>query len=494
MTTDLTPDCRFRFAPSPTGTLHVGGARTALFNWLLARRCGGAFILRIEDTDRERSTESSVKTILDGLSWLGLDWDEGPYFQSQRGDLYDSAIERLLQLGRAYRCFCSRDRLDELREKARGRGENFVYDGLCREIPEPEAAERSARGEEHAVRFRSEPGSITRFNDLIGGECEFENDRVGDFIIRRTDGSPIYHLTVVVDDHEMRITHVVRGNDHLSNTPRQLLVFKALDWEPPSYAHLPLIQGSDHARLSKRHGATSVMEFAREGFLPEAMFNFLSLLGWRLDGETELMSRETLIQQFSLGRVIRSAAIFDRKKLEWMNGAYLRQTPLDELVVLARDHFGKSGVPEEHLHDPKFKDIVAMEQERSRTLEEMRQRLAYFFETDIESYETKASKKQFLVDGAEDLLATLEKDLGGVEDFDIPSLEACLRNVAEREELSFGKIAQPLRLALTGRSASPGIFEVLAALGRKRSLERISRAREWIREQKASSSASEARA
>lgn len=488
MVTLLNADCRFRFAPSPTGTLHVGGARTALFNWLLARKCGGKFILRIEDTDRERSTEESVQAILDGMRWLGLDWDEGPFFQSKRADRYQAAIVLLLDSDKAYPCFCSTERLDALRKEAKADGRGFVYDGLCRRIDPAEAKQRIDQREAHTIRFKTTPESLTTFQDMIGGPRSFENDRVGDFILRRTDGSPIYHLTVVVDDHEMGITHVVRGDDHLANTPRQILIFEALGWKAPLYGHLPLIQGSDRARLSKRHGATGLMDYAADGFLPEAMINYLALLGWSLDAEAQLFTRQELVEKFSIERINNSAAIFDRTKLEWMNGVYLRKMPLDEVTGLARRYFLQGGVQEEQLRDPWFGDLVALVVERSKTLAEMRENLSYFFASEIESYEPKAVKKHFLREGSEELLAKLEEELSLVRSFELEDLETCLRAFVEREGLSFGKAIHPLRLALTGRSASPGIFDVLKALGRSRSVERIFKARKWIERRRVASS------
>lgn len=393
---------------------------------------------------------------------------------------YKAAVDELLARGRAYPCFCPNERLDRLREAATRKGEAFVYDGACRKLRPDEVQARVARGEPHAIRFRIEPGSRTEFEDLIGGPRSFENDRLGDFVIRRTDGWPIYHLTVVVDDHEMKISHVIRGDDHLSNTPRQILIFEALGWEVPAYGHLPLIQGADRQRLSKRHGATSVMDFAAEGFLPEAMFNFLSLLGWSLDAETEIIPRDKLIANFSLDRINASAAIFDRVKLEWMNGMYMRSLPLDQLTRRARTFFLAAGIAEHFLADPWFQSIVALEVERSRTLDEMRRNLSYFFVEAITDYDEKGAQKHFLPAGSETLLEKLEAGIAATQPFEAATLESALRALAEGSGLKFGNVVHPLRLALTGRTASPGIFDVLIALGRERSLRRISEARKWI--------------
>lgn len=476
----LGPSSRLRFAPSPTGTLHIGGARTALFNWLLARNCGGAFILRFEDTDRERSSQESVDDILGSMRWLGLDWDEEPQFQSQRGAAYDAACKKLLKRDHAYPCFCTPERLDASRKEARTSGKSFVYDGLCRDLPPGEVERRIAGGEPHTLRFRVEPGSSTGFDDLIGGHRSFENDGLGDFVIRRSDGSPIYHLTVVVDDHSMGITHVVRGDDHLSNTPRQILIFEALGWSIPLYAHLPLIQGPDRARLSKRHGATSISEFADEGFFPEAMVNYLALLGWSLDAETEILSREQLVENFSLDRINQSAAMFDRKKLEWMNGLYMRNKPVAEIAESVKERLRVAGTGARYLDAREFPSIVALEVERAKTLAEMECHLAYFFTETISEYDEKAAKKHFLKEGVEPLLGSIAEVVRSTEPFDAPSLEAPLRKLAQTEGIGFGKIVHPLRLALTGLGVSPGIFDVLEKLGRERSLSRIQAAREWI--------------
>lgn len=486
----LNESARLRFAPSPTGMLHIGGARTALFNWLLARNCGGKFVLRFEDTDRERSTAASVQAILDGLTWLGIDWDEGPFFQSKRMEEYAQALDQLRKTDAVYPCFCSQERLEKLRERARAEGRAFVYDGLCRNLSADEVKARQEAGEEHTWRFKVEPGSVTIFNDMIGGERRFENERFGDFIIQRSDGMPVFHFTVVVDDHTMGITHVVRGDDHLSNTPRQILIFKALGWPIPAYAHLPLIQGPDGSRLSKRHGATSVMEFADQGYLPEALFNYLALLGWSLDAETEIIPKDDLIRHFSMDRFNQSAARFDPQKLEWMNGVYMRQKPIEEIVEAMRLRFRDAGVDEDLLAEPRFSSIVALEVERSRTFLQMEENLRYFFEDRLSGYEPKAAQKHLLKEGAEDLLAKIKDALSDLDSFDAEALENILRGLAEAEGISFGKIVHPLRVALTGREHSPGIFDVLVGLGRGKTLERIDQAIEWIRAERAAPSTS----
>lgn len=465
--------------------LHVGGGRTALYNWLLARGCGGKFVLRIEDTDRERSTEASVQVILDGMKWLGLDWDEGPFYQSQRTDRYVAVVKDLLAKGSAYPCFCAEADLDARREAAKAEGRPFTYDGRCRAIDPDEARRRAEAGESHVIRFRVPPGRV-EFEDMIGGPRAFENALLGDFVILRADGSPIYQLTVVVDDDEMGITHVLRGDDHLSNTPRQILIFEAMGRPVPRYGHIPLIKGPDGSRLSKRHGATSVMEFAREGILPDAMVNYLALLGWSLDEKTEVISREELIRHFSIDRVNSSAATFDVAKLRWMNSVYLRAMPRERVVELAREHFLANGIAEGALADPRFSFLIGLEIERSKTFSEMRENLAFFFRESLEGYEEKAAQKHFAGEPAALLLETLATELESAPDaeFDLAafaSLETRFRSLAERQGLSFGKLVHPLRLALTGRSASPGIFEVIVGLGRDRSVGRLRAAAAWIR-------------
>lgn len=479
---EIDSNSRFRFAPSPTGTLHVGGGRTALFNWLLARNCGGKFILRIEDTDRERSTEASVRVILDGLKWLGLDWDEGPIFQSQRIDRHRAAVTDLIARGRAYPCFCAEDRLEAVREKAKAEGRPYVYDGACRGIDPAEARRRVEAGETHTIRFKIDTAKeTTDFTDLIGGPRSFENKLLGDFVIVRSDGAPVYQLAVVVDDHDMGVTHVIRGDDHLSNTPRQILIFEALGWNVPRYGHLPLILGTDKTRLSKRHGATSILEFEKQGILPEAMFNYLALLGWSLDAETELLSREELVQHFSIDRFGSSPAVFDAVKLRWMNGQYLmRRIPFPRVVELAREYFRATGLPDDKLRDPWFGSLVQLEIERSRAFDEMRENLDYFFRDRLESYEEKGVKKAFEPEGSEALLEKLAAELGKIEPFDAATLEPALRASAESWGVGFGKLVHPMRLALTGRTNSPGIFDVLVGLGREGSISRLRQAAEWI--------------
>lgn len=480
MTRSLDADSRMRFAPSPTGKLHVGGARTALFSWLAARGCGGKFVLRIEDTDRERSTQESLDAILDGMKWLGLDWDEGPILQSGNLQRHLQVVDQLIHEGHAYPCFCKPEDIEKRREAARAEGRDYVYDGRCRNMAPEVALSKIDNGVPYCVRFHIEPGTVVEFDDCIGGPRRFEADRIGDFILRRSDGSPVFHLGVVVDDHDEGITHILRGDDHVNNTPRQILIYRAMGWAPPVYGHMPMIMGPDRARLSKRHGATSVMAFEREGFLPEAMINFLALLGWSFDDKTELMSTPELIERFSIDRINHSSSVFDRDKLLWMNAHYMKTLELGEIAGRAREFFKRDGVAGEHLADPKFSHLVGLVIERARTFAEMRDQLGYFFVDQIESYDEKGARKQFFKGNALEKLAKMEAMFTTTPDFTLEGLDKAFHEFIEAEGEKMGKFAQPLRLALTGRTASPGIYEVLEALGREAVIKRIHDARVWI--------------
>ena len=473
-------ETRVRFAPSPTGYLHIGGARTALFNWLYARKKEGTFILRIEDTDVERSTGEATQQILDSMKWLGMIPDEGPFYQSQRLDLYRRKADRLLESGAAYRCFCSKGRLDEMREKAKKEKRDFVYDGKCRNIPPEEAEKRERDGEPCVIRFRVDPEGETSWEDAVSGEISFENARIGDFVIMRPDGHPTYNFCVVVDDADMRITDVIRGAGHISNTPRQILIYNALDAPQPRFAHVPLILGPDKSKLSKRHGAASVMEYANEGFLPEAVFNFLALLGWSPGNDEEVMDRETLMKTFDLSGIGKANAVFDREKLTWMNGVYIRNLPDNELVERVLRFMPSRGFNPLG-HDVEWlKSIILLVKERARTLDELVSQLHYFFSDDFE-YEEKGVKKVARKGGVVERLQMARDALGPLDDFSEKSLEDAMRELIEREKIGFGKIAQPLRLALTGGLASPGIFDVIHYLGKEKCLSRIDRAIEFFK-------------
>jgi glutamyl-tRNA synthetase len=446
---------RLRFAPSPTGALHIGGARTALYNWLAARHGGGELVLRIEDTDRERSTAENVEQILDALRWLELDWDEGPVSQAERCDRHAAALERLLESGAAYRdAATARDVEAWKAEHGTGRG----YRGVAGE-------EAGA-----AVRLRVPDDGETVVEDLIRGPVSFPNRSYDDFVIARGDGSVLYNFAVAVDDAEMGITEVVRGDDHLSNTPKQLLVLAALGHRPPRYAHLPLLHGPDGKKLSKRHGAASVQELREAGYLPAAVRNYLALLGWGTDDDTTLMSTAELVERFRVGDVGRSAAIFDEKKLRWLNGRFMREMPLEEYTAAVARHLGRE--PGAELHA-----ACAIAQEKAQTLEEVWPLIRFLFEPPVEDPMAWA---KVMKGGARELLEAAGDALGGVEPFDPAAIEAALAPLLDRFEVKPGRLYQPIRVAITGTSISPGIFESLAALGRDRALNRISSASERL--------------
>jgi glutamyl-tRNA synthetase len=472
---------RVRFAPSPTGYLHVGGARTALFNWLLARREGGTFILRIEDTDRERSSEAHTQAILHGLGWLGLDWDEGPHFQSDGLERHRKDALRLLAEGKAYRDFTTPE---ELKAIAQQRGVENVSP-IARELADAlspmEVERRTEAGDPSAVRFRV-PAGETRWDDLVHGEMRFANQDIEDLVILRGDGTPTYNMAVVSDDLEQRVTHVLRGDDHISNTPKQILLYRALGRAVPVFGHMPLILGPDGKRLSKRHGATAVGEYENLGILPEAMFNFLSLLGWNPGDEREVMTREELVSAFSLDRLQKKSAVFDVEKLEWLNGQHLARAATDRLVPLVVAQLEREGMdPSFDAGSERFVRMVDLLKVRARTMAELaRQAAPYLSEALV--FDDDAVAKHWAKEPAE-TAARLERlqDRLAASEWTEAALEAAVRGLAEELGIGAGKLIHPLRVALTGQSASPGIFEVLALLGRERSLGRIDTARQRVR-------------
>ncbi len=461
---------RTRFAPSSTGFLHIGGARTALFNWLLARGQGGAFVLRIEDTDTERSTRESIEQILDGMHWLGLDADEGPFFQMERLDQYRQLAHRLLDTGNAYRCYCGRKELSAMREAQKARGLKPRYDGRCSERAEPVA------DVDPVVRFKNPSTGQVCVHDRIHGDVTFDNAELDDLIILRSDGVPTYNFSVVVDDSQMGITHVVRGDDHLNNTPRQLNIMAALEITPPEYAHLPMILGADGSRLSKRHGAVSVLAYRDAGYLPDAVLNYLMRLGWS-HGDQELFSIDEMTQLFSLDSVNESAASFDPDKFLWVNQQWLKQAPAETVSSSVQPFLEESGF--DLSNGPPIVDIVEVQRDRARTLEEMAEKSAFIY-TEPESYEPTAIKKHFKP-GVSRVLESLENTLSGLAEWNVTSTQAAVEMVAEQLELKMGKVAQPLRVAVTGTSASPGIGQTLALLGREKTLSRVRRALEFAR-------------
>ena len=466
---------KVRFAPSPTGHLHIGGARTALFNWLFARSKGGQFVLRIEDTDTTRSTEEYIESIMEGMRWLGLDWDEGPLRQTSRFHIYNMYIDRLIEEGKAYYCYCSPEELEERRQEAMRSGSPVGYDRRCRERTEP--VEDIAP----SVRFKMPLSGSVLVNDMIKGSISFENEQVDDLIIRRSDGTPTYNFVVVVDDMDMGITHVIRGDDHLNNTPKQLHIYEALDYKVPVFAHLPMILGADKARLSKRHGATSVIAYRDEGYLADALVNYLVRLGWSY-GDQEIFSREELVKYFSFDRVGKSAAVFNPEKLLWLNAEYMKSTPPENLVELVMPFLIKDGVVKEG-REPDASWLaraITTLVERSNTLVELASKLRYYILDEVE-FDEKARDK-FLKPSAKPVLEGIRAGLEVIEAFDEASIEGVFNSVMEANEVKLGKVAQPVRVALTGGTESPGIHELVSAMGRERVLKKLSRAIETIQE------------
>lgn len=452
---------RYRFAPSPTGHLHIGGARTALFNWLLARQTGGQFVLRIEDTDRERSTPEFEYSILRSLEWLELDWDEEPQKQSGRDEIYRSYVRKLIDEGRAYKCFCTREELDEMRKKLQAEGKKPKYDGHCRQAPQNQQ-------KPYCVRFKSPDEGTTIVNDLIKGPVSFNHSELDDLVLQRTDGSPTYNFVVVIDDALMGITHIIRGDDHLNNTPRQIQLYEALGFPIPEFGHLPLILGQDKARLSKRHGATSVLFYKEAGYLPQALLNFLARIGWS-HGNEEIFSREDLVQKFSLKNVGKSGGIFNAEKLLWLNSHYIKQSSPQTLHTLSREFFRNIQLPPPE--DPGFLKAIEASKQKSKTLPDLAQSLHYFV-TDDFVMETGA-QEQFLTDSSKKALAELLPLLENTDPFTGENLHAVFTSFLEEKNLKMKEVAQPLRVALTGGTTSPGIHELLDLLGKERVLKRI---------------------
>jgi len=458
---------RTRFAPSPTGYLHVGGARTALFSWLYARRHGGEFILRIEDTDLERSSVESVNAILEGMTWLGLEYDEGPFYQTERLPQYKAAIQKLMDQERAYRCNCSRERIDALREEAMKYKNKPRYDGHCRH-------RNVSQDEPHVIRFRNPDHGAVVVDDMVRGRVLFDNEELDDLIIQRTDGSPTYNLTVVVDDLDMNITHVIRGDDHLNNTPRQINILKALGHESPCYGHVPMILGDDGARLSKRHGAVSVMQYREEGFLPEALLNYLVRLGWS-HGDEEIFSLDEMIALFDIGDVNKAASAFNTEKLLWLNQHYIKSDNPLRIAHLLSPHMGKLGI--DPINGTNLVEVAEAQQERAKTLVEMADISAFVYQ-DFDEFEAQAAKKH-LRPVAKVPLQKMREALEQAE-WAVESLHQAVADVSEALELKMGKIAQPLRVAVVGRAASPGIDVTLYLVGREACLRRIDMALEFI--------------
>lgn len=469
----------------------MGNIRTALFNWLFARHNGGAFVVRIEDTDAARKVEGAVEAILDGLRWLDLDWDEGPevggdygpYFQSERLNLYQKYSPQLIAQDWAYTCYCSPKRLEEMRKGQQRRKEPPRYDRRCRGLTEEE---KRAQGDTNipVVRFKVPPGESITFTDLVREKVTFESDVLDDFVILKSDGYPTYHLANVVDDHFMEISHVLRAEEWLSSTPRHILLYRALSFEPPEFAHLPMILGSDRSKLSKRHGSTALPEYEEQGYLPEAMTNFLALLGWALDDRTELFSREELVKHFTIERVGKTGAIFDGEKLQWMNGVYIRQLSVDELVSRGLP-FLKRDLPsdvERPVNREHVNRIIPLVQDRARTLGELAELTSFFFSTKLEYDPGDLVQKKMDSAGALRALVTAEGKLGCLPSFDQKTLEGVLRPLAEELEIKTGQLFGALRVATTGRKAAPPLFETMEVIGKELCLERIGRAIRLLKE------------
>ncbi|MEJ2636258.1 MAG: glutamate--tRNA ligase [Calditrichia bacterium] len=453
-----------RFAPSPTGYLHIGGARTALFNYLFARKYKGIFRLRIEDTDRARSSGEMIRQILDGLKWLGLQWEGEVIHQADNAALHRKLAHSLLEAGKAYRCFCTREELEARRKQ----NQDFRYDRKCRFLSEAEIRDNLRDEKPFSIRFKMPEGE-TFWNDGVHGEIRVGNSELDDFIIVRSDGSPIYQLAVVVDDHDMEITRVIRGDDHISNTPKQILLYQAFGWSTPQFSHVPLILGQDKKRLSKRHGATAVGEYREMGVLPEALFNFLALLGWTPADDREIMSRDEIIKSFSLEGISKKSAVFDEQKLQWMNGEYINLRSTEELFPAVASLWQKSGlISAEEIRDRRdyLMKVIEILKSRIRLLNQYAGYGAYFFR-DPQNFDEKGMKKHLKDPQVWDWLRIATERLENQDRFDQISIEEVVRNAAEQEEISAGKLIHPIRLALTGMTVSPGLFELMELLGKE---------------------------
>jgi len=463
---------RVRFAPSPTGYLHVGGARTALFNWLFARHFQGTLVLRIEDTDLERSTPEMVEGILQGLEWLGINWDEGPYYQTQRVDLYKEAAAKLLDSGAAYYCFCSKEELEARRVKAAQEGRPPRYEGTCRKIDRAEAERRRGSGDAGAVRFAIPDGGSTSFEDAVFGKVEFANSELEDFVLLRSDGSPTYHLSVVADDIDLRITHIIRGADHISNTPKQVLLYQALGSALPIFAHVPLILGADKTRLSKRHGATSVMAYREEGIVPEAFRNFLALLGWTPpEGTSEIMGDEELIRLFGLEAVSRSNAVFDRGKLDWFNTEYIRSYPAERLLPPIEEEWKRAGFTPS-AERGRLLATIDLLKPRARSLKDFGGSFRAFFSDDFEA--EPAAVEKFLKDAnVRQMLIELGQRYAEAQDFSEQGTEKVLRDFAAEKSVKAGALINGARVALTGQGVAPSLFAVMSNLGKEKVAKRL---------------------
>ncbi len=481
-------DIRVRFAPSPTGSLHVGNVKTAMVNWLFARHEGGTFILRIEDTDLDRSSEESVRAILDAMRWMGLDWDEGPdvggpyapYFSMQRADLHREAAQRLIAEGRAYYCYCTKEMLDAEREEAVKSKQLHKYSGRCRNISPEEHEAR--RDEPRVVRFRV-PAGKTTFTDLVYGKTTVDNDEIGDFVLVKSDGTPTFHLAVVVDDVTMKVSHIIRGEGHMSNTPKHALLFDALGYRRPVFVHHPMLLGPDRSKLSKRHGATDVMQFKREGYLPEALFNFLALIGWSTGSDDEIYSVRELVELFTLDKIGKTAAVFNPKKLRWMNGQHIRRLSVDELIPRVVPYLQDAGLLPDPIPDerwPWVRKLVEACHIKIATFADIVPYTDFLFRP-IESYDEKGVQKYWQKAGTLELLTEFRNRLETLDPFAVETIESMTQQCADERGVGLGKVIHPIRLALSGKTVGPGFFETFELLGRDESLARIERAIDYVR-------------
>ncbi len=465
-------DIRVRIAPSPTGYLHVGTAHTALFNWLFAKHNKGTFILRIEDTDIERSSKEYEENILEGLNWLGLNWDEGPYYQTQRLELYKKYSQKLIDLGLAYYCYCTPEELEERRKIALQEKRAPKYDRKCLNLTSEERAKYEREGRKPAIRLLVPKGK-TVFKDIIRGDIEFNNEDIGDFVIMKSDGIPTYNFAVVIDDYTMGISHVIRGEDHISNTPKQIFIYNALSWTPPEFAHLPLLLGPDRSKLSKRHGVTSVSEYKKMGYLPDALVNYLALLGWTPQEGKEVYTREELIELFDLRKVTKNPGIFDITKLEWINTQHIRSLSREKLADLTLPYLKEAKlIKEDSLNWEYYLKVISLLQERLKLLSQIKDYGDYFFLEELD-YEKETVKKVIKHPEISKFLRMLKEEWEDLKDFSAHELEKSLKELSEKLNISTGTLIHPVRVALTNKTIGPSLYELIEVLGKEKTLKRI---------------------
>lgn len=476
---------KVRFAPSPTGPLHIGGARSALFNYLLARRFGGKMVLRIEDTDLERSSRQSEENIIESLKWLGLDWDEGPdvggeygpYRQTERLELYTETAQKLIDQGFAYRCYCSEEELEEQRQAFIAKGELPRYSGCCRNLTKEQEEKYISEGRKPVIRFKVPKDQMIIINDLVRGTVNFESNGIGDFVIIKSDGIPTYNFAVTVDDHLMKITHVIRAEEHLSNTPRQILIYEALGWEKPTFAHISLILGKDKTKMSKRHGATSVVQYREQGYLPEAVVNFLALLGWAPGGEEEIFTMEQLIEQFSLDRVAKNPAVFDMDKLKWINGYYIRQSPIERITDLALPYFKEAGFLSGEINEEQYqwaKMIVTAVQEKIHALSEIVDYLPIFTGEEV-IVENEEAAQVLQEEQVPQVIEALRSKLAEMDILEPDAVKKALKAITKETKLGGRKVYMPLRVALTGQMHGPELHYIIPILGKDLIVKRLAK-------------------